>query len=518
MKGYLHQKGDRLYDGNEKPILLRGVGFGNWLLPEGYMWKFYDKCDRPRRIEKLVFELLGKEKAKRFWDEYYDTYITREDIKYIKSCGLNSVRLPVNARLLMDKSEGKRRLLEDGVKHIDRLLKWCEEFDIYMIIDMHAAPGGQTGTNIDDSTCDKPLLFEDDDFRDDLIWLWRELAARYCDNPYIAGYDLLNEPLPDWFSEHNDKVMPLYYDLVDAIRQVDNNHLIILEGVHWATDWSIFEALTHKPIDNCMLEFHKYWDNPDIESITKFLDVRERLHYPIFMGEGGENNLSLYAGVFHLLEQHKIGWNFWTYKKLDTHNSPISINKPRDWESIIDYIDGGEKPINGEEILEEYLSNIKFERCAINHDVLNHVMRKAPLKIDAVCYDLITDKLNHERVVPFRVNDGTGIRYLVGDGGELSFKHYGGEDPEDNQKLCLLVSEGEAFCYTFYANEEKIYIRFRSKSDGYIISNVNGRVLESIKPNNSMQDYFIGEAEIGKNILQLTSSADDIEIESIIIK
>ena len=69
---FLHAKGGKLYCGAQ-PILLRGMGLGGWLLPEGYMWKFYTKCDRPRRIEALIERLCGVEYAASFWTQYFAT-------------------------------------------------------------------------------------------------------------------------------------------------------------------------------------------------------------------------------------------------------------------------------------------------------------------------------------------------------------------------------------------------------------------------------------------------------------
>ena len=79
------------------PVLLRGFGLGGWLLPEGYMWRFYTKCDRPRRIEALIEKLCGAEYAASFWERYYGSYITEADIRLAAQNGFNSVRLPFNA-------------------------------------------------------------------------------------------------------------------------------------------------------------------------------------------------------------------------------------------------------------------------------------------------------------------------------------------------------------------------------------------------------------------------------------
>ncbi len=76
-------------------------------------------------------------------------------------------------------------------------LKACGKHNIYVILDMHGAPGGQTGQNIDDSPNNEPELFMNPIFEHRLTRLWLKLVERYKDNPVVAGYDLLNEPLPE---------------------------------------------------------------------------------------------------------------------------------------------------------------------------------------------------------------------------------------------------------------------------------------------------------------------------------
>ena len=181
----LYVENGRLMAGGA-PLLLRGFGLGGWLLPEGYMWKFYTKCDRPRRIEALIEELCGAEYAASFWERYYDSYITEADIRLAAENGFNSVRLPFNARHLMEPGYLRR---------IDDCVRWCGRHGIYAILDMHAAPGGQTGQNIDDSERDLPELFMRPEHQDELCALWEMLAARYSGEAAVAGFDLLNEPL-----------------------------------------------------------------------------------------------------------------------------------------------------------------------------------------------------------------------------------------------------------------------------------------------------------------------------------
>ena len=431
---------------NDKPILLRGFGLGGWLLPEGYMWKLYGKCDRPRRMEALIEKLCGKAYATSFWQSYFDRYITYWDMELIKSQGFNSIRLPLNARHLKE---------ECTLAHIDDLVAWCKKLGLLVILDMHGAPGGQTGTNIDDSERDLPELFENDAYQQELIDLWRMLACRYKDETAVAGYDLFNEPLPEWFSKYNTLVLPLYRKLTHAIREVDKNHMIIVEGVHWATDFSIFEVLESEPLDdNCMLQFHKYWSNPDKESILPYLDLRERLNMPLFMGEGGENNLSWYTAVFPLYERENISWSFWSYKKMDCRNSPITFPVPAAWETLIQHLDG-ELQLSSEQaqrIFDAFLHAVATPM--VNQDVFCALNRKAPFIIPAEHYDAYKAASNRIPGADYRMTDGLTIQFLNGKKGQPDFKRYGGEEQPEEENLVLRLRPFDSAAYHFSSDKD----------------------------------------------------------------
>jgi endoglucanase len=451
--GFLKADGRKLTNGEGREIVLRGVGFGSWLLPEGYMWRFPEKGDRPRRIERMVEDLIGSEKAKVFWKTYYDRYVSEADIKQIAADGFNSVRVPINARFLLEDGE-PIRYKEQHLLLIDRVIDWCRTYRLYVILDLHGAPGGQTGANIDDSENDQPELFIDSRNKEITVSLWRMLAERYKDEWIVAGYDLLNEPLPNWFSAYNEQVMPLYQDIVKAIREVDKRHMIILEGVHWSTDWSIFK----EPIDdNVLLQFHKYWNNPDTESIQGYLDHREKWNVPIFMGEGGENNNDWYTGAFRLFEDHDISWNFWTWKKMGKDNSPCSINVPAGWQLLVDYLEGGDKPDSAaaERVLWEYLINLSFDKCVYHSEVVHALLRKPPVRIPAIFYGYRGAGISFgisapsERNIGFRINDGTDIRFIEGDRTDPNFQHGRGEAWKPDEKLCIQLAPGDWLAYEF---------------------------------------------------------------------
>ncbi len=443
--------GKKIVTESGKEILLKGFGLGGWLLPEGYMWKFYNDCDRPRKMEELIRNQCGEEYSEYFWRRYFDNYITSKDIELIREWGFNSVRLPMNSRKLF-KTEGEEvYAIETEIKRIDDLIKWCEENEIYVILDMHGAPGGQTGANIDDCKMDKPELFMEEINQIHLIKMWGFLANRYSDKACVAGYDLINEPLPNWFNMYNDLVYPLYIKIIKEIRKVDKKHMIILEGVHWDTDFSIFEPMkVEMPDNNIMLQFHKYWNCPDRESIKHFLVWRDELNIPLFMGEGGENNTDWYVGMFSMLRKENISYNFWSYKKMDNNNSPITFPRPKDWDKMIDCVKGNISLSEKEAIpiWDDFLESIC--NFSVNKNVILSIESYVPITIPAeyFTYGKGSAKKNGAKV---RTESELSILFREDNNrcNEPDYRGHGGAVQPESEKLSLLLQVDEEAKYEF---------------------------------------------------------------------
>ena len=385
---FLRAKGHDFVNEKGEIVFLRGVGLGNWLLTEGYMWKFGGFGDRPRRIEKIVEDHIGKQNAEIFWKEYRKNYISEADIQKIAELGYNSVRPALNARVFMSE-KAPYEFIDEGFELLDNLIEWCAKYNLYVIIDMHGAPGGQTGQNIDDSPNTLPELFMDVKYQDLLEKLWVKIADRYKDNPTVAAYDLLNEPLPENGSAEKYKhlLVPLYERLIKAIREVDKKHMFTLEGYNWSNNWSLF---TKAYDDNMFFQFHYYcWDNPtSLNDISNFVKRRETLNTPIWVGETGERANDIYYATGQYFKKNNVGWSFWPWKKMDTSNTPYSINLPEGWESVRAYSQGGTGAIapNAQKIFDELLENIKLENCKFFPDVVNAMLCRVPLKLEAENY------------------------------------------------------------------------------------------------------------------------------------
>lgn len=386
---FLHTQGHDLVDTRGNKTLLRGVGLGNYMLPEGYMWKFGDAGDRPRKIERVVSDLIGTEAAERFWPRFRRNYITEADIQRIAGLGFNSVRPALNARLFLTEGDDPQ-FIDEGFELLDNLVGWCRKADLYVIIDMHGAPGGQTGANIDDSPNDQPGLFMDAKYERRLTDLWVKLADRYKDEATVAAYDLLNEPLPERTGaapKYKQQLEPLYQRITEAIRRVDRRHTIVLEGADWSNDWSVFS----RPFDtNLVYQFHYYcWNNPNqLNGIERFIDRRKELNAPVWVGETGERDNTIYWGTTQYFEHHNIGWSFWPWKKMEAGNGPCSIRAPKDWNAVAGYTRGGPKPDRevAQRAFDELLENVKLEHCVFNADVVNALFHRLPIRMEAENY------------------------------------------------------------------------------------------------------------------------------------
>jgi endoglucanase len=358
-------------------LFLKGINLGNWLLPEGYMFKF-KSANSPRRIEAVLNQLVGETEARRFWKTYLDNYVTAEDIRFIKQAGFNSVRVPFNYRLFV--AEGEPRRLEGvGYEMLDRVVGWCKSEGLYVILDMHGAPGGQTGDNIDDSW-GYPFLFESPESQELTVAIWRKLAARYRDEPIVIGYDLLNEPIAHYFdaAHFNPRLEPLYKRIVAAVRGVDKNHVIFLGGAQWDTNFKVFGP----PFDpKLAYTFHKYWMEVKQEAVQEYVDFSTKYDVPLYMGESGENTDEWIASFRTLLERNNVGWCFWPYKKLDATSCVASIDKPADWDAVSAFADHPRTTYEDvrkncpakekiDRALADYLERIKLKNCKVNEGYL----------------------------------------------------------------------------------------------------------------------------------------------------
>jgi endoglucanase len=389
-QGFLRAQGTQIINGNGQNVLLRGIGLGGWMLQEGYMMKV-NKDGQQYRLKQRIEEIIGPKKTAEFYGLWLQNHTSKADVDSLKAWGFNSIRLPMHYNLYtlavdQEPVAGKNTWLEKGFALTDSLLAWCKSNHMYLILDLHAAPGGQgNDTNISDRDASKPSLWESEANKQKTIALWVKLAERYKDEEWIGAYDIINEP--NWGFQNiakdkngtqekvNAPLKQLMSDITKAIRTVDRKHLVIIEGNGWGNNYNGIFPLWDK---NMALSFHKYWNYNDEGSIKGMLKAREENQVPIWLGETGENSNVWFTDAIRLFEKNNIGWSWWPLKKIG-FNNPMEIKSNAQYNTFIKYLNvGGNKPAAADVYkgLIALAEAAKAENTIIHKDVIDAMIRQ----------------------------------------------------------------------------------------------------------------------------------------------
>lgn len=384
--GFVTVSGTDLLRPDGSKLFIRGTNLGNWLNPEGYMFGF-GRTNSPRFINEMFCQLVGEEATAHFWEEFKNNYITRADIDFIASRGANTIRLPFHYKLFTDEDYMGRTSAQDGFERVDSVVSWCRDAGLYLILDMHDAPGGQTGDNIDDSY-GYPWLFESKAAQKKFTDIWGRIAARYADEPVILGYELINEPIAHFFDnkeELNSRLEDVLKMAAAEIRRHDRNHIILLGGAQWNGN---FEPFTDwKFDDRIMYTCHRYGGDPTPEAIASIIAFRDRTGLPMYMGELGHNTAKWHSGFCKTLEDNNIGYTFWPYKKLGD-SCMAGITAPEGWDAVRDFAEGPRgsyaeirdnrpDPAAALKAMQEFVRNSRFKNCVPQEDYITSINLKA---------------------------------------------------------------------------------------------------------------------------------------------
>jgi aryl-phospho-beta-D-glucosidase BglC (GH1 family) len=512
-QGYLHRNGQNIEDRNGKNVVLRGLGLGGWMIQEGYMLKTGNIAGSQHIIQQKITDLIGVENTQEFYKAYKLNGITKKDIDSLAAWGFNSIRLPMHYNLYTLPIEqetvvGENTWLDEGFKMTDDLLSWCAANKMYLILDLHGAPGGQGhDANISDYDTAKPSLWESVANQDKMVALWKKFALRYKDNPWIGGYDIINEP--NWNFDGNNlngcdetlniPLRNLEIRITKAIREVDTNHLVIIEGNCWGNNYDGIFPLWD---DNIALSFHKYWNPNNVESIQKFLDYRTKYNVPIWLGETGENSNVWFKEVVFLAESNNIGWAFWPMKKIDNIAGVTSVSITTEYEQLLQYWEkGGKKPSPAfaKSTLMQIAENYKIEKVTVKHDVIDAMFRQPqttdtkiykshslPGKVFATEYDLgqngyayfDKDVVNYNGTQFTPWNKGNAMR---NDGVDIQKCN----DKITNGFNICFIDDSEWLQFTYELSSKKVFdvdIRYSSQVSGgqLYLEDETGRISETI--------------------------------------
>jgi endoglucanase len=509
---FLKTNGQKIVNDKGENIQLRGLGLGGWMLQEGYMLKTADFAGPQFKIKEKIAELIGEDGMNEFYQAYLKNGITKQDIDFLAKSGFNSIRLPMHYNLYTlpiekESVKGQNTWLEEGFKMTDDLLKWCKDNKIYLILDLHAAPGGQgNDANISDNDKSKPSLWESEENQKKTIALWKKLAERYKDEPWIGGYDLINEPNINFTGKNpngtdemsNAPLWKLQKEITEAIRQVDKKHIIFLEGNGWGNNYNGLIPIWDQ---NMAFSFHKYWNYNNDETLKFALELREKHNMPIWLGETGENSNVWFTELIQLLDKHNIGYAFWPMKKIDNIAGITNVKITPEYQRLLDYWkNGGEKPSKefATKTLMKIAENYKFSHIDIKNDVIDAMFRQTkdnftkpfknnqiPGKIWATDYDLgrMGSAYEDKDFINLWVSD-SAKRSEWNSGNQLRNDGVDIYKSKDNQYYVGKTEIGEWLQYTVNSKIDKSYtfdIKYSSENDSKIrIENASGKQLATI--------------------------------------
>jgi hypothetical protein len=317
---WLSAKGTDLVDPAGHKVVLRGVSLGGWLVEEMWMQPFVTKppdgSDLPEikdhvSLDAVLRHRLGETGLRRVKSACREAWVNESDFDRIKDAGFNHVRVPFLYDLLEEPA---------GLEWLDRAIDWAGKRGLYVILDLHGAPGRQSKDH-HTGEADQDRLFKDPAHVAHTERVWREVARRYRNRPEVAGFDLLNEPMgaPD--------VKTLYAvqtRLYRAVRGEDARHVIIIEDG--------YTGLDHMPAPagagwkNVMASAHHYAFNSksqddQLKAGRDHVDYlrrhQQRLRCPLYLGEFNQepHGTSQSIGAFtNDLNAGGFSWAIWTYK------------------------------------------------------------------------------------------------------------------------------------------------------------------------------------------------------------
>jgi hypothetical protein len=335
-KQVLQARGLEIVEG-DKPVRLRGVNLGGWMLIEDYMiglpWTEW-------RIREQFRKVLGADAYAAFFDAYMDSYVAEADIAFLARSGFNFVRLPFNYRHFeSDMAPGV--WLEEGFRRLESAVALCRKHGIWVLLDLHAAPGAQARDQNAGSAFGEVYFWYYKQFLDRATALWKEIARRYRNDPTIAGYNLLCEPVTSDVGVLN----AFYLNTIRAIRQVDPHHIVALDPNLWARDIdSLHDDLFADPQVIAALH-HYYTDSEAFASLKSYPGVSKgvvcdraaladtlkgkydlkRIRRPVVAAEFGvfrdslqefAVQLAITKDLVSIFEEKGWGWAMWCYKDL----------------------------------------------------------------------------------------------------------------------------------------------------------------------------------------------------------
>jgi aryl-phospho-beta-D-glucosidase BglC (GH1 family) len=279
-----------------------------WVYDEQSLWDYFDAR-------------YGAEKAEQLRATLVDNWIGEEDFRLAAELGLNVVRVPFWYQALDDEMLPESDFREQGWQALHQAVEWARQYDLYIILDLHGAPGGQSAAG-HAGLPEGNKLWDTPQCLDKTVTLWGAVATYFAGDPHVAAYDLLNEPMGCPDAESYREVHDAIYR---AIREADPEHIVMIE------DGYLGDARIVSPAEmgweNAMYSVHIYnggttaeeYLNGFVGELQDVAEYYERYDCPLFVGEFSAMDNQPWAiegmgAVFAAMNRAGIHWAPWTWK------------------------------------------------------------------------------------------------------------------------------------------------------------------------------------------------------------
>ncbi len=316
---YLSARDEQIVNEAGEPVLLRGTNFGGWGIMEDWFCPYTSPSGEEEMFLTLV-ERFGLEKTHALMKRYRKNWITETDYRNVSELGMNVVRLPVWYRNFQSDDSGTWYRDKKGnidFRELDAQVALCKKYGLYLILDLHGLPGYQN--DYDHCGRSKSMsLFDEtpqgERYREVVTDFWVTVAKHYRDEPTIAMYDLMNEPLgTNITSDKNYR--QVFFDFSDAlyqaIRAVDSRHIICMEAI-WSPD--AIPAPSVYGWENIVYQEHLY-DVTNATMLRKANEIKNAgFNAPFLIGEFYPRGISSFSYMLSLFNARSLSWTTWTYK------------------------------------------------------------------------------------------------------------------------------------------------------------------------------------------------------------
>jgi len=185
---------------------------GGWLLLEPWITPgLFEQFSGNNVVDEWTFcQALGKDEASRQLHQHWDTFFTFADIQALQQAGINTLRIPVGYWLLGNITPDEP-WVTGQMPYLSRLISWAKSLGLFVLIDLHGAPGSQNGFDNSGRAGavnwpSRPNINRTLDIIDELGLVFNSGDPQYSN---VLGLEMLNEPR--WDIDLN-LVKQFYYD------------------------------------------------------------------------------------------------------------------------------------------------------------------------------------------------------------------------------------------------------------------------------------------------------------------